>query len=377
MRRIPTTSLLPGMKVGHSIYNSRGEMLINRGVVLNNRYINSLLKLGIPVIYIIDEDLPEFYVEDVIDERTRTETVNLARKILKGTPTARSPLDNSLLTQAKTKISDIIDELLQNNSIMVNMVDIRSLNDYLFSHSVNVCVLSLITGISLNYDRNKLMDLGMGALMHDIGKTLLPSQILNKPGALTQEEFEVIKHHPEYGYSILNNGSRCIKKICATIALQHHERGNGEGYPKGLYKDSIHELSQIVGIADIYDAITADRVYRKACPPNEAYELIAGSGDFFFDYKLVQAFLSNIAAYPAGSIVELSSNEIALVIETTKGFSIYPKIKILYDVYGNKLTEPVDMDLSRQKDRTIVRVLEHEEIEELKQNNSYFASQIS
>lgn len=374
MRRVPTTTLLPGMKVGHAIYNSRGEILINRGVILNNKYINGLLKLGIPALYIIDESLPEFYVEDIIDERTRVEAVKLARNILKGPPATKSPLDKALLNEARTTISDIIDQLLENPSLIVNMVDIRSLDDYLFAHSVNVCVLSLITGISLGYNRGKLMNLGMGALMHDMGKTLVPPQILNKPGSLTKDEFNVIKSHPEYGYIILGNSEPYIRKICAIIALQHHERYNGEGYPKGLCRGDIHEFSQIVGIADVYDAMTADRVYRKAHPPNEAYEMLAGSGDFFFDYNLVRAFLHNIAAYPAGSVARLSSNETALVVETPKGFSLYPKIKIIYDAGGNRLTEPADIDMSKQNILTIVKVLEHEEIEELKSNQGKLIS---
>lgn len=374
MRRVPTTALQPGMQVGHPIYNSRGEILVNRNVILNENYINSLSKLGIPALYIIDENLPDFYVEDVIDERSRVAAIKLTRNILKGPVPAKSPLDKALLNEAKTTISDIIDQLLENPSLMVNMVDIRSLDDYLFGHSVNVCVLSLITGISLGYDRGKLMNLGMGALMHDMGKTLIPPQLLNKPGSLTKDEFNVIKRHPEYGYTILVNSEPNIRKISAVIALQHHERYNGEGYPKGLHSGGIHEFSQIVGLADVYDAMTADRVYRKAHPPNEAYEMLAGSGDFFFDYNLVRAFLYSIAAYPAGSVVRLSSNETAIVVETPKGSSLYPKIKIIFDSVGNRLTEPADVDMSKQNNRTIVKILEHEEIEALKLNQEKLIS---
>lgn len=368
MRRVPTTALLPGMRVGHAIYNSRGEILINSNVILDKKYIKNLLKLGIPALYIINESLPELYVEDIIDERSRVAAVKLARSILKRPSSDKSPLDKAILNEAKTTISDIIEQLLVNPSLMVNMVDIRSIDDYLFSHSVNVCVLSLITGISLGYDKGKLMNLGMGALMHDMGKTMIPPQILNKPGSLNNDEFEVVKRHPEYGYTILANSEPQIRRISAIIAAQHHERYNGEGYPNGLRRGGIHEYSQIVGIADVYDAMTADRVYRKAHLPNEAYEMIAGSGDFFFDYDLVRAFLFNIAAYPAGTVVQLNSNETALVVETPRGFSLYPKIKIIYDAAGNKLEVPLDMDMSKQTTRTIVRVLENDEVDDFKVN---------
>jgi len=364
MRRVPTTALRPGMRVGHTIYNSNGEILLKSNVLLNKNYINSLIKMGIPAIYIIDESLPDFFVEDVIDEKTRVETIKLTKRILTDTESTKSPLNKTHLTEARKSINKIIDQLLEKPYVMVNMVDIRSFDDYLFGHSVNVCVLSLIAGISLGYNKTELMLLGMGALMHDIGKTLIPSQLLNKPGPLTADEFNVIKQHSELGYTILSNNEPHIKKISALIALQHHERFNGDGYPKGLR--DIHEFSQITGMADVFDAMTADRVYRKAHPTFEAYEMLAGSGNFLFDYKLVRAFLASIAAYPAGSLVRLSTNEIAMVTETAKGFSLYPKIMIIFDAEKKRLKEPVEVDMSKQSTVTIVEILEYEEIEELK-----------
>lgn len=369
MRRVPTDLLLTGMRVGHTIYNSRGEMLISKNVVLNKRYIKSLKKLGIPALYIIDESLPDFYIDDVITERSRVEAIKLVRNILQGQNDTRSRLDNALINKSREIISDIIEQLLDNPYLMVNMIDIRNMDDYLFGHSVNVCVLSLITGISLGYNRNKLMNLGIGSLMHDMGKTLIPGHILNKPGPLSDDEFSVIKKHSEYGYSILTNNNSSIKKLSALIALQHHERYNGEGYPKGLLGANIHEFSQIVGIADVYDAMTADRVYRKAHPAYEAFEMLAGSGDFFFDYKLVLAFLSNIAAYPVGTIVWLSSKEIAIVVETPKGFPLYPKVKVLYDAAGNNIPEPIDIDLSSQNEITVLKIIEYEKLEEIRQKS--------
>jgi len=374
VRRVAITSLLSGMKVGHNIYNSRGETLISRGVILNKRYIDSLKKLGIPALYIIDDSLPDFFVQDVIDERSRVAAIKLTRSILNGQNTSESPLDKAVVSDSKKVVNDIIDQLLDNPSLMVNLVDIRSIDDYLFGHSVNVCVLSLVTGVSLGYDKTKLMNLGMGALMHDMGKTLVPPHILNKPGSLTESEFNVVKRHSEYGYTILASNEAYVRKLYALIALQHHERYNGEGYPKGLQGGSIHVFSQIVGIADVYDAMTADRVYRKAYPPNEVFEMLAGSGDFLFDYKLVLAFLSNIAAYPAGSIIKLSSNEIAVVVETPKGYPLYPRVKVLYDSTGNKLQEPLDIDLSLQNNLTVIKVLDHSEIEELKLNEGKLIS---
>lgn len=365
MRKVPIASLLPGMVVGHNVYNSSGNALVYRGVVLNKRYIESLKRLGIPALYIDDDSLPDFYIEDVIDEKSRIAAVKLAKNILSGRASTDAPLNKALVAESKVVINDIIEQLLENPSLMVNLTDIRSIDDYLLGHSVNVCVLSLITGVSLGYDKTKLMRLGLGSLMHDIGKTMIPPHILNKPGSLTNDEYSVIKRHSEYGYLILTNENSQIKKLSALIALQHHERYNGEGYPGGLKGDKIHAFSQIVGIADVYDAMTADRVYRKGHQPYEAYEMLAASGDYLFEYNLVRAFLRNIAAYPAGTLVKLSTDEIAVAIDTPKGFSLYPNIKVIYDAAGNKLPEPKDIKLIEKTTLTIVKVLKHEEITEI------------
>lgn len=368
MRRVPTRSLRPGMRVGHPVFNSKGETLINRDVILNEKYIKSLLKLEIPALYIIDDSLPDYYVEDVIDEKSRLNAIKLARDILQGRGYNHSPLEWSLLEQAKNSVNNIIERLLQNPNIMVNLIDIRCVDDYLFGHSVNVCVLSIITGITLGYSKAKLTSLGMGALMHDMGKALIPPKILNKPTSLTDEEYNVIKRHPELGHTILNNSE--MKKTSAMIALQHHERYNGRGYPRGIANGDIHEYSQIVGMADIYDAMTHDRVYRKASPPHEAYELLAGSGNFYFDFYLVQSFLSHIAAYPVGSIVKLNTDEIALVVEIPKGFCLYPKVKVIFSGEGKRLPQPVDLELLKNRDYSIYKVLDTEEIEQLKKSRS-------
>ncbi len=377
MRRVPIDSILPGMVVGHNVYNARGDTLICRNVVLNSKSIKSLKRLGIPALYIDDGSLPDFYVEDVIDEKSRVAAIKLTRDILRGRSSTSSPLEKALVAESKTIIEDLIEQLMENPNLMVNLVDIRSVDDYLFGHSVNVCVLSLITGVCLCYDKIKLMRLGIGSLMHDMGKALIPSNILNKPGSLTHEEFDIIKRHSEYGYLILTNENSRIKKLSALIALQHHERYNGEGYPKGLRGSEIHEFSQIVGIADVFDAMTADRVYRKAHQPHEAYEMLAASGDYLFEYKLVRAFLRNIAAYPAGTMVRLSTNEIAVAVDTPKGFSLYPNIKVIYDAEGNRLPEPKDIKLSERTNLTILGVLKHEEIMELKSKEKQTIPQLA
>ncbi|GAB6158850.1 HD-GYP domain-containing protein [Desulfotomaculum varum] len=355
MRRVSLQHVKPGMKVGRPVLNSNGQVLLNAGVILNERYIARLKLLGIPSLYIDDGFLPDIQVDDVISCETRMKAVKQVKEMLKAHSMS---LGNSAFEMEKvySTINDIIDQLLNNNKLMVELSDIRSMDDYVFAHSVNVCVLALMTGISLGYERPKLFHLGMGALLHDIGKIFIPKEILNKPGALTEEEYNIVKKHPEYGLEILKKNSQ-VSSLSRLVVYQHHERFCGSGYPQGLKESEIHEFAQITGMVDMYDALTADRVYRKAFPPHEAYEMIAGSGDYLFSFHIIQPFLANIAAYPAGTVVELSSREVAVVVRTKKGFSLYPRVRLLYDKTRKPVTDLIEIELSEHRNVVINRVL--------------------
>ncbi|MBO8137962.1 MAG: HD-GYP domain-containing protein [Desulfotomaculum sp.] len=363
MRRISIDYLKPGMRLARSICSS-GQVLLKEGVILTEKYISKLKQINVPAVYIYDELISELEVEDVIADETRLKAISNMKKFFKK-DTANNSVKNIIVpNELFNSINEIMDDLLSNRNIMVNLSDIRSVDDYVFGHSVNVCVLALITGIAMGYDRRRLYNLAVGAMLHDIGKIKVPKNILDKPGKLTKEEFEVIKKHSLWGYEILKANVNI--NITSTVAVyQHHERYNGQGYPQGLKGKQIHEFAQIVGLVDMYDAITANRVYRKAYPPHEAFEMIAGSGDYLFRYDIVKAFLNHVAAYPAGTVVQLNSGETGVVLETEKGMSLRPKIKVLFDPDGVPVTRPLYMNLVELKDRFIVRVLEDYQIERL------------
>lgn len=362
MRRVPISSVKPGMKVGHRVYNSSGKILLNRGVTLTQTYINSLIRFGIPALYVtgclpgaVSSDfLPDTTVEDVIYDNTRVKAIKQAKTILMRTSVSKN---------LQEMISEMLDQVLQSRSIMVNLIDIRNLDDYLFGHSINVCVLSLLTGASIGMDKASLVNLGMGAILHDIGKMLIPPQILNKPGKVTEEEFRQLKKHPEYSFEILAGGG-FVKKTSAYIALQHHERFNGSGYPRGLSGSQISVSSQIVGIADVYDAMTADRVYCSANLPNDVYEMLAACGDYLFDYDIVKAFLSNIAAYPSGTVVGLNSNEIGVVTDTPEGLPLHPRLKIIFNQDGY-CQEPYHLEMAKNIDLCITKIFKYDEVKKL------------
>lgn len=356
MRRVSLDAVKPGMKVGRALRNSNGQVLLNAGAIINEKYIAKLKLLGIPSLYIDDGLLPDIHVDDVIPEQTRIKAVKQVKDLLHVHARAMGS-GHKDTEELYATINEIIDQLLSSTRLMVELVDIRAMDDYVFAHSVNVGVLALMTGISLGYERPKLFHLGMGALLHDIGKIFVPKEILDKPGPLTAEEYNVVKKHPEFGMQILSKNSQ-VSSLSKLVVYQHHERYNGEGYPQRLKEREIHEFAQIAGMVDMYDALTADRVYRKAYPPHEAFEMISGAGDYLFPYHIIEPFLSNIAAYPAGTIVEMSDGSIAVVVSTRKGFSLYPRVRVLYDQDKRPVTRDVELDLLDYRNLVISRVVD-------------------
>ncbi|MCL6448917.1 MAG: HD-GYP domain-containing protein [Armatimonadetes bacterium] len=358
MRRVPVALLRPGMKVGRALYSSREELLLNAGTILTARNIERLKTLKIPALYVDDGFLGDVAVDDVITGEIRIRAIAQVRELMQEQDAPSMGVGRAILKvrQITETVENIIDQLLANRSLVVNLVDIRAIDDYTFGHCVNVCVLSLLTGITLGYNREKLLRLGMGAILHDIGKAAVPGEILNKAGRLTEEEFIIIKQHPEQGYrTVLKMPG--ISPASAQVVYQHHERYNGSGYPLGLKEREVHEFAYICGVADVFDALTADRVYRKACPVHEAYEMVAGSGNHLFDFRVVKAFLENIAAYPVGTWVRLSTGEIGLVTENRRGYPLYPRVRVFFDGSGSPV-EPFELSLGEHREVAIDGVVE-------------------
>jgi HD-GYP domain-containing protein (c-di-GMP phosphodiesterase class II) len=202
------------------------------------------------------------------------------------------------------------------------------MDNYTYQHSVNVAVLSLVLGVQLQLNQHELYTLCMGALIHDIGKVLIPKDIILKPGPLTEEEFKTIKEHTTKGYDYLR-GCLEISAPSRIVALQHHEKVNGNGYPDNIKNKSINRFARIVAIADVYDALTSDRPYRKAMSPSDAVEYIFAHGDTQFDYEMVKAFSKAVVPYPPGTLVKLSTGDIGVVTTILPNFALRPQVKIL------------------------------------------------
>ncbi len=361
MRRIRITELNSGMIVARTITDSEGRVLLRSGVELNENYIVRLRELGLNSVYIRDS-FDDVEVRDVIREKTRQETIKVVKDNFRG-------LENQHklnIRNVQSMIDKIIDELFLDLSVLVSLNDIRTFDDYTFAHSANVAVLSIMTGISLGFNDRQLKDLGVGAILHDIGKTRIDKDILNKPDDLSREEFKEAKLHTTYGFEILRQYPD-VSLLSAHVAFQHHERWDGNGYPRGLAQYDIIDYARIVAVCDVYDALLADRPYRAAYTVIQALMILKRMGGIHLDPQCVDALISNIAVYPIGALVELSTGEVAVVVDVNKEAPTRPIVRLLFDCYGGRVQGPDEVDLSKYTTITVAKTLREETIQRLRQ----------
>lgn len=352
MRKLHIASLMPGMVLGKSIFSSNGQTLLMEGVVLNEKYIQRLNELGVLSLYVKDGVTDDVPIPDVVDDRVRIETQQEVKKIFSTFEKGRR-FD---LSSISSYVNAIMDDLLSADQRLFDLTDIKTFDDYTFQHSVNVCILAIITGISMNYNQIQLRDLGIGALLHDLGRIKINRDILQKRDKLSDAEFSTIQKHSTFGYEQLRQSDN-VNIISAHVAFQHHERYDGSGYPRGLTGDQIHEYARIVAYCDVYDALTTERPFRKAFTPKEALMSMKDSIGTMFDPKIAAAFFKNIVIFPVGSIVQLNSKEIGVIIKNNKETLNQPSVRIIVDRNGQRVETPFDINLSEKRAYQITRLL--------------------
>ncbi|MDD4600442.1 hypothetical protein SDC9_05960 [bioreactor metagenome] len=353
MRRILLDNITSGMKLAKPLYSAEGMILLNAGIELKERFIGRLHELDVTYVYIEDDLTNDIDIPDIINEKTRVESIATAKNIIENIKVGKG-VDAD---QAKKVTNLLVDELARNHGTLVNFIDMRTQHDYLFGHSVNVCVLSIMTGLSLGYDELRLRDLGVGALLHDVGKTQLPVELLNKTGRLTFEETLEIKKHPLLGFEILRKNPD-ISLVSAHCAFQHHERFDGSGYPRSLKGNDIHQFAHIVAISDVYDALTSDSSYRKAMPVYEAVAIVSKAAGSYFDAELVNKFTENIATYPIGSVVRLNNHQFGVVVDISREYKNKPVVRIIRDENKQPINKLIEIDLAKHPRLYIADVVE-------------------
>jgi len=230
--------------------------------------------------------------------------------------------------EAKLLVAELANNIVENHDASMWLTQLKSRDEYTAIHSLNVCVLSLTFGRALKLSKDELNELGLGALLHDIGKMRVPLKVLNKPGKLTNDEFEVMKSHPGMGYDLLRNDKSLSAEVL-TIVRNHHERLNGQGYPDNLSDKNISYFTKIVSITDVYDAITSDRVYHDGMTPHEALKRLYEWMPNNFDKELIQTFIRTIGIYPVGSVVELKTGHIGLVVKLNESHRLKPVVMLI------------------------------------------------
>lgn len=355
MHVMSTGSLQAGAKLGKPIYTSSGNVLLAAGKELSEAMIQRLVALGITEVYVQDPRTDDIEIRDAVSEETRNRAVKVVyesfSQMIEARKWKRTIANPRLGREFRSAFEDILYDLQSNKQVMIQLSSIYSTDNYLYSHSVNVGIYSAALGMALGLGRDALIDLGIGAMLHDIGKTQIPFEILDKPGKLTDEEYAIMKTHSQIGYEMLKEHPD-IPLLSAHCALQHHERLDGSGYPRQLKEDQIHLYGQIVGIADVYDALTTNRVYRKAFLPHEALEMLfTTTGQF--DSELIRKFRDNVAIYPLGLIVQLSSGESAVVVDINTKYPHRPIIRVLKGSDGQDIKAPYEIDLSSNLNVTI------------------------
>lgn len=352
MKPIPIDKLEEGMKLAKTIYNESGQLLLGAGMALKSNYIERLKKMNIPEIYIMDDNFPDIKAPEPISDKTRLEAIKVVKNTMESIKLG-SEIDLAKVNQA---VDSILDEILLQNHVVIHLNDIRTYDSYTFQHSVGVTILSILMSLHFNYTREEVKKIAIGAFLHDVGKTKVDKDIIMKPGKLTEEEYEEVKQHSTYGYHIIREVAG-ISILSAHIAYQHHEYIDGSGYPRGLKGEEISNWAQIVTVADIYDALTSDRVYKRKLMPHEALKIINELKGIKLSPECVDALLKHVAVFPVGAMVELDNNQVGIVVDVNKEDLSRPIVRIIEDEHGNKMEDIKEIDLIHNDNFKINRVI--------------------
>lgn len=301
-------------------------MLLSRGQVLQQSYIQRILALKYHGVYIMDGMSDDIEIETLVNDELRMAAVAAVRNTFVLSQSQQNIGD--AMENTKAVVHRMVDELLSSKDTMVNMIDMKIFDNYTFYHSVNVAILSLLLGVSVGFPESRLYKLGLAALLHDIGKVFITKDVLDKPGPLDTEEMAEMRRHPVYGYEYLRDHSD-LPTTAFVGVLHHHEKYDGSGYPYGLRGADISEFGRIIAVADVYDALSSDRPYRRSVLPSEAMEFIMGGSGTHFDPQYVQVFTRKVAAFPLGTIVRLSNGMTAIVVRNFEDCNTRPAVRVL------------------------------------------------
>ncbi len=308
-------------------------------------------------VYIEDSISNGIEIEETVSLEVRNKAIHHIQNSFNEVREAKGKQSSYLLDQYSKVISSIVDELMyvisKNNEMLMILSDAYIYDEYLYYHSVQVTMYSIAIARELGYSCEDQRLIGIGALLHDVGKLVIPQEIIKKPGKLTEEEFEDVKLHTKYGFDILRN-LHSVSLLVAHCAFQHHERLDGSGYPRGLKGGAIHPYAKIIGVADVFDAITSNRVYRSKKLPSEALSIIEASSGIGFDKMVVDAFKRVIVKYPNGTVLLLSDMRRGVVAKQNPDDAARPFVRV-FEENNQLLSSTYEISLAEHPEVHIVK----------------------
>lgn len=338
---VKTDDLREGMRIDQAIKDRLDRVLISKYAILDAYMIDSLKKLGIRGVYISEGEEPRApeQPEKPINalarnniSKLRTEDaakVNLSESVKRRVSEGIQFLYNNSSSQqfvdtANNITNNLMKAINNNDALAVDITALKTSDEYTFKHSVDVATIAMIIAKKQGFKQDDIYNIGIAGLLHDMGKSKIPSEILNKPGKLNDEEFAVMKKHSELGYEILKEKNSFSPAIALAV-LQHHEKINGSGYPMGVKEDKIIPYAKILSVSDVYDALVTERPYKKAYSQRTAVEMIM-TMTAELDLVAMQSFLSSVILYPVDSTVQLSNGERARVVKNNPETALRPTV---------------------------------------------------
>lgn len=270
-------------------------------------------------------------------------------------------------------VEEISNSMLRNPGALVSIARLKTADDYTYLHSVAVCALMIALARQLGLDEQQTREAGMAGLLHDLGKAMIPTGVLNKPGKLTEAEFSLVKTHPEEGHKLLLAGNGA-SEIARDVCLHHHEKFDGSGYPAGLSGEAISLHARMGAVCDVYDAITSNRPYKAGWDPAESIQRMA-EWKGHFDPAIFQAFVKSLGIYPIGSLVRLASGKLGVVTQQGEQSLLKPKVKVFFSTKSQAYIKPETIDLARSPEKIAGR--EDAEKWGIKDVDRYWAAETS
>jgi HD-GYP domain-containing protein (c-di-GMP phosphodiesterase class II) len=397
MRLVNVNLIERGMRLGEPVFAPSGQMLLAKGVELTERYVERLRSIGVPAVYIHDPDTADVEVPYPIPPESRARLLNnltrafdqVARsaEILRQTSAAlvREEISSERFAGTLTStgaaealavtVNDVETMInqLSRQEVLTGLNSIKSHDQYTFMHSLDVTIMGLVLAQKAGWEKVKLKTFGVGCLLHDVGKILIEPELLNKPGALTPDEFEKLKAHTTIGYEIVRAIAPRLGPLVPQVALQHHERQDGSGYPNRITGNErlginesgkIHDFAAVCAVADIYDAMTSHRPYRPARPTDEVVSTLTHYAGKHLNADAIRIFNSVVTPYPICCSIEVENGKYArwrgIVIKVRRQDLARPLVRLLYDNAGQR-AKPVEIDLAVERDVHIACVRESDQ----------------